>query len=297
VRPFAASLLIHIAGVLALLTLDFRDSGAAVEPRPLRVTLLAPRELRPALQPPPRTRRFVAPIHPPSPNAFLAPATVRTPPPPILEALPPAPVLEAAREAARPVPAPLHSLPLPPVPPPPVKTGSFGEAQQLAVVAVPHLEIKTEGFGAAQIASARLPGASLTSTAGFDSTAPAAAAPSRRSAPATAGFGDASVAAPHSSGAPRGTVSDLLPVEILFKPRPAYTEAARRLRIEGEVLLQVRFEASGVVTVLRLIQGLGHGLDESAAEAAGQIRFRPARRLETPIDFNAIVHIVFQLAY
>ena len=205
--------------------------------------------------------------------------------------------MEASREAARPVPAPPPPLSPPPLAPPPVKTGSFGEAQQMSAVAVPHLEIKTEGFGAAQVAAARRPGASLTSTASFDSTAPAAAAPPRRGVAVNAGFGDAAVAAPHSLDAPRSTVSDIHPVEILFKPRPAYTEAARRLRIEGEVLLQVRFEASGVVTVLRLIQGLGHGLDESAAEAASQIRFLPARRLETPIDLNAIVHIVFQLAY
>ena len=289
-RPFAASLLIHIAGILALLTLDFRDPGTRAGPRALRVTLLAPQDLRPASKPLPR--RLSAPIRPPSPNAILPPAIVKTPPP-VLEALPPAPVLEAVRA----MPAPPPPLAPPPLAPPPVKTGSFGEAQHLAAVAVPHLEIKTEGFGAAHVAAARLPGASRTSTAGFDSTALGAAAPSRRSIATNAGFGDASVAAPHALDAPRATVSDILPVEILFKPRPAYTEAARRLRIEGEVLLQVRFEASGVVTVLRLIQGLGHGLDESAAEAASQIRFRPARRLETPIDFNAIVHIVFQLAY
>jgi hypothetical protein len=45
------------------------------------------------------------------------------------------------------------------------------------------------------------------------------------------------------------------------------------------------------------VRGLGHGLDETAAAAARNIRFRPARRSGDPVDFTAIVHIVFQLAY
>jgi len=85
--------------------------------------------------------------------------------------------------------------------------------------------------------------------------------------------------------------------EILFKPRPAYTDEARRLRIEGEVLLEVLFAASGEARVLRTLRGLGHGLDESAIAAAHEIRFRPARRGDAPVDSSAVVHIVFQVAY
>jgi TonB family protein len=86
-------------------------------------------------------------------------------------------------------------------------------------------------------------------------------------------------------------------VEILSKPRPVYTEEARRQRIEGEVLLQILFAASGEVHVLRIVRGLGHGLDESAIAAAEAIRFRPAEQAGIAADSNAIVHIVFQLAY
>ena len=85
--------------------------------------------------------------------------------------------------------------------------------------------------------------------------------------------------------------------EILVKPRPAYTEEARRLRIEGEVLLEVLFEASGEARVLRTIRGLGHGLDENAIAAARAIQFRPAKRGDAAVDSTAVVHIVFQLAY
>jgi TonB family protein len=86
------------------------------------------------------------------------------------------------------------------------------------------------------------------------------------------------------------------PVEILFKPRPTYTAEARQLHVEGEVLVEVNFTASGQLQVQRVVRGLGHGLDESAQRAAQQIRFRPAQRNGAPYDSTALVHIVFALA-
>jgi TonB family protein len=85
-------------------------------------------------------------------------------------------------------------------------------------------------------------------------------------------------------------------VTILFKPRPAYSEEARKLRIEGSVLLEVIFARSSQVRVLRVMRGLGHGLDENAADAARGIRFRPAQRNGEPVDSIATVEITFQLA-
>jgi TonB family protein len=87
------------------------------------------------------------------------------------------------------------------------------------------------------------------------------------------------------------------PVEILFKPKPQYTDEARQLKLEGEVLLRVLFTAGGEVRVLEVVKGLSHGLDESAARAAQQIRFKPALRDGQPADSTATVHILFELAY
>jgi TonB family protein len=86
-------------------------------------------------------------------------------------------------------------------------------------------------------------------------------------------------------------------VEILFKPNPAYTEEARALKLEGEVLLEVMFGANGQLHVNRVVRGLGHGLDENAIAAANKMRFKPAMRTGQPMDSTAIVHVVFQLAY
>ena len=87
------------------------------------------------------------------------------------------------------------------------------------------------------------------------------------------------------------------PVEITFKPNPVYTEEARNLKLQGEVLLEMSFAANGQLTVNRVVRGLGHGLDEAAVAAANKIRFKPAMRAGVPVDSTAVVHVVFQLAY
>ena len=110
-----------------------------------------------------------------------------------------------------------------------------------------------------------------------------------------AGFGQTEVAA--SAPVRTETIAPkIVPAEILVKPLPLYTDEARKLRIEGEVLLQVVFESSGKIEVVRVVRGLGHGLDESAIRAAQQIQFKPALRDGQPSDSTAVLHIVFQLA-
>jgi TonB family protein len=86
-------------------------------------------------------------------------------------------------------------------------------------------------------------------------------------------------------------------VEITYKPQPVYTDEARGLKLEGEVLLEVMFNANGTLHVNRVVRGLGHGLDEAAVAAANKMRFKPALRMGQPIDSTAVVHVVFQLAY
>jgi TonB family protein len=100
---------------------------------------------------------------------------------------------------------------------------------------------------------------------------------------------------------PRKKADDAPAVEsvvILSKPRPVYSAEAIKLNLEGEVLLEVVFPASGgEVQVNRVIKGLGHGLDEAATRAAQQIKYKPALSNGHPVDFPAVVHIVFQIAY
>jgi TonB family protein len=111
-----------------------------------------------------------------------------------------------------------------------------------------------------------------------------------------AGFANAA-AAETSHARPVVAAPRLTPVEIISKPNPVYTQEARDLKIEGEVLLEVVFAAAGQLRVLHVERGLGHGLDEAAIRAAQQIRYKPALRDGQPYDSVATLHVRFQLAY
>jgi TonB family protein len=112
-----------------------------------------------------------------------------------------------------------------------------------------------------------------------------------------AGFEDVDAAKPDAPKVRSDAGPPQTPAEIISKPRPDYTEEARRLKVEGEVLVRVLFTAYGEVRVLNVVRGLGHGLDESALRAVEHIKFKPAQRDGQPADSTATVHIVFQLAY
>jgi TonB family protein len=120
---------------------------------------------------------------------------------------------------------------------------------------------------------------------------PAAAVPARVR---SANFAPAPVV--ETKKAPKQVKPAMLPVSIQEKPTPVYTAEARKLHVEGEVLLQVTFTATGQVRVLRVLRGLGYGLDESAMRAAEKIRFSPAQHEGRPVDSTATLHILFQLS-
>jgi TonB family protein len=110
------------------------------------------------------------------------------------------------------------------------------------------------------------------------------------------GFGSVEAGARprHAQSAPE--TAAFKPVVILSKPDPVYPPEARRLHIEGQVILRVLFGATGNLRVLKVEQGLGHGMDEAAVEATERIQFKPAERKDRPVDSIALVHVIFQLA-
>src|SRR5580698_6025128 len=113
----------------------------------------------------------------------------------------------------------------------------------------------------------------------------------------TGGFGSEQVVHGGPKIAQANSGPATTPVEITFKPNPIYTDEARSLKLEGEVLLEVMFGANGSLHVNRVVRGLGHGLDEAAIAAANKMRFKPALRMGQPVDSTAIVHVSFQIAY
>jgi TonB family protein len=206
-----------------------------------------------------------------------------------------------------------------------VYTGSFGSSAQPTIVA-PIQKVQTGGFGdpdglkgqgkqgahmvVTQTGSFDMPsgpgkgngagGANgvqgVVASAGFGNGIAQGGNATVRAAVQTSGFGSQEVS--HTAAKTlTDTSASTASVEITFKPRPAYTDEAKALRLEGEVLLEVLFGANGQLHVNRVVKGLGHGLDENAMAAANKMQFKPAMRNGLTVDSTAIVHVVFQMAY
>jgi TonB family protein len=287
-----------------------------------------PPAVRPKIQPTPpppveevqpvRVARIIAPkpLAAPRPK----PVEIKTPDAPQFDQ----PVLEAKFEAP---PSPEPARPREPVKTGLITTGSAAPA----TVSKPLDKVQTGGFGdpdglpgkgdpnkRANIASQGSP--LLPAGPGYGNGT--GGANGVRGTVASAGFGNGVAIPPPggSGGGSRGTVksggfSNAAPatdvpkakqvdapaavqsVVIISKPNPVYTEEARKLGLEGDVLVEVVFPASGPVQVIRVVKGLGHGLDEAAVRAAQQIRFKPALQNGNPVDFSANVRITFQLAF
>jgi TonB family protein len=77
--------------------------------------------------------------------------------------------------------------------------------------------------------------------------------------------------------------------------RPEYTEEARQRSLEGEVILEIVVRRDGSVGEVRVLQGLGAGLNERAVQAVRQWRFTPARRQNAPVDVVVEVAVDFRL--
>jgi len=260
----------------------------------------------------PRTRSRLVFIVPATALVKLPPAPVVAPrlPPPA----PPRPIRELARaEVPKPLPvAPIVARPVEPAPAPlvpaaaperpieraeiqrPPETGLF-ERTNAARPSQVAAAVTTGGFGSAPASprgAANEPGA--VTTGGFGSGAPARRGPANGEVQTT-GF-DRRASAPAQPSPAALTKPIDRPVEIVSKPTPEYTDEAGSARIEGTVSLELEFTAAGDVRVLRVVRGLGHGLDEAAQRAALRIRFKPAQSDGRPIDSRATVHITFLLS-
>jgi len=67
------------------------------------------------------------------------------------------------------------------------------------------------------------------------------------------------------------------PVKCAYCPDPEYTDEARHAKLQGSVTLRVLVAADGHAGQVKMVKGLGFGLDERAMEKVRIWRFEPAR--------------------
>ncbi len=82
---------------------------------------------------------------------------------------------------------------------------------------------------------------------------------------------------------------------LVSRVEPEYSRAAYDARLQGQVTLEVSIDTGGIVRVIRVVKGLGMGLDEKAAEAVNQWRFKPAQRDGQPYGISGMVEVYFRL--
>jgi len=78
--------------------------------------------------------------------------------------------------------------------------------------------------------------------------------------------------------------------------RSQYTKEALAAKIEGDVILSLMVGLDGVPSDIKLVRGLGMGLDEKAVECLQQWRFKPATNyFSEPVSAKATVVVNFRL--
>jgi TonB family protein len=82
---------------------------------------------------------------------------------------------------------------------------------------------------------------------------------------------------------------------VLREVKAEYTEDARRAGITGEVVLEIVVRRDGAVGDVRLLKGLGGGLNDRAIQAVRQWRFAPATRQGVAVDVVVEVAVDFKL--
>lgn len=178
-----------------------------------------------------------------------------------LEVVPPA-VVES------PAPPPVAVKPAPPAP----------VARALPVPQVQHVPVPT------LIAVERVEASPATVAVPVVETPPAPVVVAKAPAPVPAPHHADAIEPPHFN------------VAYLNNPRPAYPPIARKLGLEGLVLLRVDVNAKGTPEKVVIAQTSGASLlDEAAIKAVQGWTFVPARRGDTPIAHPVEVPIRFQL--
>ncbi|HKP10581.1 MAG TPA: energy transducer TonB [Blastocatellia bacterium] len=84
------------------------------------------------------------------------------------------------------------------------------------------------------------------------------------------------------------------PPQFLNRVRPDYTDEAERADITATVEAAAVFRADGTVGQIEVTRWAGFGLDEAAARAIRQLKFKPAARDGRPISVRATVRYNFR---
>ncbi len=109
------------------------------------------------------------------------------------------------------------------------------------------------------------------------------------------GTGGTGVPPPPKPPEPKPPAGPPTPINIISKPQPRYTDAARTNNVTGTVTLKVTFMANGQIGSVSPVSGLPYGLTEQAIAAAKSIRFDPPKRGGVPYSVSKTITYNFTI--
>ena len=98
-----------------------------------------------------------------------------------------------------------------------------------------------------------------------------------------------------TGGGPYRPGSGIEPPRLLREVKADYSEDARQRGIAGDVVLEIVVRRDGSVGDVKILQGLGGGLNDRAVQAVRQWRFAPAHRQGAAVDVIVEVAVEFKL--
>ena len=84
------------------------------------------------------------------------------------------------------------------------------------------------------------------------------------------------------------------PPVLVSKVEPVFSDEARAAKVDGTVVLYTEVGSDGAARNIRVLRGLGYGLDEKAIEAVQQWRFQPGMRDGQPVTVAATIEVNFR---
>ncbi len=113
------------------------------------------------------------------------------------------------------------------------------------------------------------------------------------------GSGSGNGIGPGSGGNTGGGVmhigGSIRPPTVIFQVDPEFSEEARKAKFSGNVQVYLWVDEQGNPSHVKVIRGVGMGLDDKAVEAVRQYKFKPAMQNGKPVKVDLYIDVNFQI--
>ena len=99
----------------------------------------------------------------------------------------------------------------------------------------------------------------------------------------------------NTGGGPMHIGGSVRPPSVLYSVEPEFSEEARKAKFSGNVQVYLWVDEQGNPSHVKVVRGVGMGLDEKAVDAVRQYKFKPAMQNGKPVKVDLYVDVNFQI--